>query len=139
MKTFNKKFPYEDILYLPHPEPDSKKHPRMDPIQRAAQFSPFSALTGYEDAVKETARETEGFRELDDNQKVILDWKLQQFQKELENQPWMTVWYYVADDQKEGGSYQEYTGRLKRIRKYEQKLIFADHTEIPIKDILEIR
>ena len=89
---------YEDILYLPHHTSPSR--PPMPMSDRAAQFSPFAALTGYEAAVKEAARLTEQRIELDENEKAILDAKLSLLQKNLSLSPEVTLTYFQPDKQK---------------------------------------
>lgn len=94
---------YDDMLHLPHPT--SQKHPRMPISDRAAQFSPFAALTGHEAAVKETARLTDQKIELDESKKAILDAKLQMIVEQIKSQPIVTITYFVPDEKKAGGAY----------------------------------
>ena len=127
-------FPYEDILYLEHPT--SKKHPRMERSQRAGQFSPFAALTGYDEQVKETARLTDKKIELEESAKEKLDEVLQQILKT--NQRQIKVIYFVKDKTKQGGSYQEKKGEFKKVDTYHNMIIFTDKTKISIQDIVKI-
>ena len=127
-------FPYKDILYLEHPT--SKKHPRMSNVARAGQFSPFAALTGYEDQVKETTRYTSNKIELEEAEKEKLDEILQQILKA--NQKQIKVRYFVKDKTKKGGSYQEKSGEFKKADMYHKNIIFSDKTKIPIQDIVKI-
>lgn len=131
---------YSDIINLPHPV--SKKHPQMSLYDRAAQFSPFSALTGHEAAIAETGRVTEERTELDEDAKERLDEKLQNLLFRLqvcgsEGLP-IRVTYFVPDEKKEGGAYQEYTGSLKRLDAYARALIFSDATEISLDAVYDI-
>ena len=125
---------YTDILNLPHPT--SKKHPRMTRTARAAQFAPFAALTGYNEAVKETARLTDEQLELDDTEKAQLNEKLQLLRQHLPRQLPITITFFIPDTQKTGGSYQTITGSVKKIQEYERRLIMTDGTIIPIDAII---
>lgn len=127
---------YDDIINMPHHV--SKKHPQMSLYARSAQFAPFAALTGYEEAVKETARETENELDIDDELKAILDDKLQLIIEQKDNKPEVSITYFVKDKKKEGGTYITKTGIVKKIDSYNQILSLADNTEIPIKDIIDI-
>ena len=125
---------YTDILNLPHPT--SKKHPRMTRTARAAQFAPFAALTGYNEAVKETARLTDEQLELDDTEKAQLNEKLQLLRQHLPRQLPITITFFIPDTKKAGGSYQTITGPVKKIQEYERRLIMTDGTIIPIDAII---
>lgn len=127
---------YEDIIRLPHHV--SKKHPRLSMEQRAAQFAPFAALTGYEDAVRETARITEDRIELDEEEKIKLNNKLQELEKNIEIKPNATITYFVPDIKKSGGEYITVSGKLKRIDEYRKLIILENRTQIPINEIIEI-
>lgn len=118
MTDFSK---YEDMLYLKRPV--SRNHPPMDLKDRAAQFSPFAALTGYDDAVKETARQTEQRRELDEYEKAALDEQLRELEAQLQNlengknqaAPRVTVTCFIPDEYKAGGAYRTFTAAVKKI------------------------
>ena len=127
---------YDDIINLPHHV--STKHQRLSMEQRAAQFAPFAALTGYGDAIKETAKITEDRIELDDEEKIKLDNKLKKIQNNISNKPKVIVTYFVPDIRKSGGEYITKVGNLKKIDEYNQLLVLDDKTEIPIKEIIEI-
>lgn len=127
---------YDDIINLEHHI--SKTHKQMSMQNRAAQFAPFAALTGYEEAVKETARFTEQKIELDEELNNILDEKLRLIQSQIKNTPEITVIYFVPDDKKRGGKYQKITGKIKKIDDYNKFIIFTDEKYIPIKDIIDI-
>lgn len=125
---------YDDILYLPHHI--SGRHPQMPRVDRAAQFAPFAALTGHGEAIKETARRTEGKRELDENQKGILDARLQLIVEQIPAQPEVAVEYFVPDERKSGGQYVTERGRVKKIDTYRQKIVMMNGTEIPICEVV---
>ena len=107
------KGPYDDIIHLPHPV--SKTHPRMSMIERAAQFSPFAALTGYGAAIKETARLTDRKLELDEETQALLDLRQHFLLEHLAQRPEVTITYFEPDTRKEGGSYQTITARVKKL------------------------
>ena len=131
--------PYADIRYLPHHE--SKTHPRMPRENRAAQFMPFSALSGYEEAVQETARQTEQFRELDEDSRRRLDETLQVIQQNLGEhlEVPVIITCFVPDKYKDGGSYQEYSGLVKRVDAYRKRILLLDGTALPIEYIADIQ
>ena len=124
---------YDDIIHLPHPT--SVRHPRMSMIDRAAQFSPFQALTGYGDAIQETARLTGEKVELTEEEKAVLDEKLRLL-ADTGNEAAFT--YFQPDGKKSGGSYVTALGAIKKLDPLEGRLVLADGTAIPINDILEI-
>ena len=126
---------YEDIIHLPHHQ--SQVRPHMSNHDRAAQFSPFAALTGYDAAVKETARSTEEKIELDEYAKDVLDEKLQIMQENLNGRQF-TITYFQPDSRKSGGAYLSVTGRVKRVKTYERIIFMQDGTEIPMDDIVDI-
>lgn len=125
---------YDDIINLPHPT--SVNHPRMSLYDRAAQFSPFAALTGHDAAIKETARLTEHKIELSEDTISRLNEKLQIVSDHLETE--VTITYFVPDERKSGGAYVSHTGTVRRIDDYEHTLVMTDKTVIPIEQISEI-
>ena len=127
---------YDDIINLPHHT--SPRHPRMSMRDRAAQFAPFSALTGYGDTIDETARLTDGKISLTEDAKALLDMKQRLLAERLHTCPEVTVTYFVPDARKSGGSYHTFTGRLKRIDEAEKVLLFLDGKSVKIKDVLSI-
>ena len=127
---------YDDIINLPYVK--SKTRPHMSNYDRAAQFSPFAALTGYDAAIAETGRLTDQNVELDEQSRAILDDKLLKLQEVLHEQPQVTVTYFVPDARKSGGEYVTKQGSLKRIDPYAQMLVFIDGIKIAICDILEL-
>ncbi len=124
---------YDDIINLPHPS--SAKHPRMPMSDRAAQFSPFAALTGHGAAIEETARITDRRIELTEEEKTVLDEKLRLL---LETGGEGMITYFLPDERKDGGAYVAKLGTIKKIDPLEGRVILTDRTAIPIKDILEI-
>ena len=128
---------YDDIMDLPHHV--SATRPQMLMIDRAAQFMPFRALTGYEDAVQETARLTDERVELTEDEKALLDAKLQRLADRLDSHPQVTLTWFQPDKRKAGGAYVTTTGRLKKIDDLEGVLLLASGERIAIKDILIIQ
>ena len=127
---------YEDILHLPHP--DSPKHPRMSLYDRAAQFSPFAALTGHSAAIAETGRLTDRRVELDEYEMTRVDAELQHLQELLPGRPTASITHFVPDERKNGGSYQTVTGEVKRIDAVNGVIQMADRQCIPIADVFSI-
>lgn len=127
---------YDDMVYMQNPTPMCK--PRMSLQDRAAQFSPFAALTGYEDAVEETARLTDTRLELSEDMKTILNEKMQMILDNAENEPIVTITYFVPDKKKSGGAYVDVTGIVKEIDEYERCIVMTDKKKIPIEQIREI-
>lgn len=128
--------PYEDMLELSHPV--SKIHPQMPRRDRAAQFAPFAALTGYEEAVREAARFTEEKMILDEDSKEQLDWKLRCLQEKVKEKPTITVTYFMKDEKKKGGKYVTVTGVLKKIDSYTHQFVLESGEEIPLEDIVSL-
>ena len=124
---------YDDIIDLPRPK---SKHEPMPMSDRAAQFSPFAALTGYGDAIDETARLTDARIELSEEERAELDYK-QQYLATLDA-PTVTVTYFVPDEKKSGGAYSTVTGFLKRIDEYERVLMLTDGRKIQLDAIFDI-
>lgn len=123
---------YEDMIHLPHHV--SQKHPQMTMQERAAQFSPFAALTGYGDAIKETARITESKPELDEGEKEKLSRQLQAAMREKQI---IKITYYVPDAKKDGGTYFTVTGYIKKIDEYEKQVKLTNGINIPLENIRE--
>lgn len=128
---------YDDIIHLPHHV--SSTRPHMSRIDRAAQFQPFRALTGYEDAVWETARQTQARVELTDEEKARLDGILQTLADSLGGRPQVVLTYFQPDKKKTGGAYVTTTGQLKQIDDVDGVLILLDGERIVIEDLLDIQ
>lgn len=124
---------YEDIIHLPHHV--SATRPQMSMLDRAAQFSPFAALTGYDEAIKETGRLTDDRIELDENTRAALDMKQAILAENINTHPEISITYFLPDAKKAGGEYVTVTGSLKRIDEYERMLIFVDGRKVPMDEI----
>ena len=125
---------YDDIISLSHHV--SSRHPQMPMMNRAAQFSPFAALTGYDDAVRETARLTDEKIELDEYEKEELDRKIQWLGSHLDEHIPVSITYFQPDDRKAGGTYEEIIDTIRKINVYEHEILLTKGTKIPIMNIL---
>lgn len=128
---------YDDILHLPRPVSPNRK--RMSIVDRAAQFSPFAALTGYDAVIRETGRLTDRQFELDESEKLRLDDQLRMLAAVQEGHPKITVTYFIPDERKTGGAYERITGRLRKVDAYEKALILTDGTFLYFSRIRELR
>ena len=128
---------YKDMLHLPHPV--SATHPRMALQDRAAQFSPFAALAGYDDALRETARRTDRFVELDEDRKQELDRQISYLQQHLLDTVPVKIIYFVPDEKKEGGAFVQKTGYVKKLDSYQKTILLTDDTCIDMEKITEIQ
>lgn len=126
---------YDDIIDLSRPE---SHHPHLGVDSRASQFSPFAALTGYDEQVKETARLTNRRIEVDDGLREILNNKLNYINEHIKESPIISITYFVEDKKKDGGEYITHEGIIKRIDIPNNKVIYKDNTKIDMKDILSI-
>lgn len=124
---------YDDIIDLPHHV--SGKHPQMPLLDRAAQFSPFAALTGHRAMIEETERLTKERSELEEDRREEIAWRLQILKKQAEEKPEAAITFFLPDEKKTGGSYRTVSGRVKRVDEYEKQVIMEDETVIPIKEI----
>lgn len=127
---------YSDIFDRPHHV--STKRAPMSRLNRAAQFSPFAALTGYDDLVAESARVTDRKMELCDDDLALLNEQLAYLQSHINEQPEVTIVYFEPDARKNGGEYREYTGKVKRVREYEEVVEMDSGLVIPFSDIASI-
>ena len=127
---------YDDIIAFPHPEP--RTHPRMSLHDRAAQFSPFAALTGHSAAIAETDRLTDSRITLDESEMARVDAALQRLRELLPQAPAVSITYFVPDERKAGGSYQTVTGAVRRIDTVNGVVLLTDRREVPIADIFDI-
>ena len=127
---------YDDIINLPNPTPTCR--PRMSALDRAAQFAPFAALTGYEAVVAEAARLTDDRLELSEDMKIILNDKMQMIVDNIDKEPFVTIKYFVPDKRKAGGAYVETSGIVKEIDEYERCIVMTDGIKIPIEQIRAI-
>lgn len=134
MMKYNRQ--YDDIINLSHHV--SKKHPQMSLYMRSAQFAPFAALTGYEDAIKETAREVQERIEIEEELRTILDSKLQIIIENLKFKPEISITYFVPDIKKDGGEYVTVSGIVKKIDMYNQLIYLVNNIQIPTNEIIDI-
>ena len=138
------KTPYADILMLPHHKAANRPHMSMH--DRAAQFSPFAALTGFDGVIAETGRRTDQKIELSESQMTLLNQKLNLIDDAVQDgyHPMVTVVYFVPDAKKDGGSYRKFIGKVRQVEPVERKLVFlaanerSGGKEIGIDSILEI-
>lgn len=127
---------YDEIMGLPHHV--SKTRPQMPMSDRAAQFAPFAALTGYDSAIKETGRLTDERIELDEEALTALDMKFQILMEALEEEPEVSITYFKPDERKAGGSYLKVTGTLKKLDEYERILMLMNGQKIKLDAVLDI-
>ncbi|MDQ7094397.1 hypothetical protein REC12_12425 [Desulfosporosinus sp. PR] len=127
---------YDDIINLPHHV--STTRPHMTAIDRAAQFSPFAALTGYDSAIKETARLTDERVKLDEYMKDALSDRLQIIADRIKEHPEIAITYFQPDEKKNGGAYVTAVSSAKKIDEYERVVVMTDGTAIPIDEIISI-
>ena len=125
---------YDDIIHVPHHV--SSTRPRMSAIDRAAQFSPFAALTGYDTSIKESARLTDARIELDDSQKEEIGEKLRLVTGQLDAE--IKITYFLPDTKKTGGKYVLAAGAVKKVDEYERMIIMGDGKQIPIDEVIDV-
>ena len=128
---------YDDIINLPHHV--SKKHPQMSLHDRAAQFSPFAALTGHKEAINETARLTDEKQILSEDVIAKLNEQLNLIKENIGTNQTVTITYFVPDDKKSGGAYISHIGVVKKIDEYNHTVVLTDKTVIPIEQISDIQ
>lgn len=127
---------YDDIINLPNPTTTCR--PRMAALDRAAQFAPFAALTGYDAVVEEAARLTDARLELSEDMKTMLNGKMQMILDDLDNEPFVTITHFLPDKRKAGGAYVDVSGIVEKIDEYERCIIMKDETKIPIEQVRAI-
>ncbi len=127
---------YDDIINLPHHQSASRPH--MSLHDRAAQFSPFAALTGHEAAIAETARQTEERVQLSEDRLAELNEKLRLLTALLPESPRVRITCFVPDERKDGGAYITRTGRVKKMDDAGRKLVFTDRSCVAVEDIVDI-
>ena len=127
---------YDDILELPHPV--SSRHAPMSLTDRASQFSPFAALTGFGAAIDETGRLTDVRIEISEEERERLNRKLLNLNQLQNSCPEITVTYFLPDEKKEGGAYIRITGKLQKIDRLTQRIVLDDGRQIPMEDLVEI-
>lgn len=124
---------YDDIIDLPHHV--SQTRARMSAADRAAQFSSFAALSGYDEAIRETARQTERRIELDESEKAALSDALLRLARDIKRRPPVTVTYFRQDGRKAGGAYIRETGEAVAVDEYNSQLRLSSGAKIPFEDI----
>jgi len=127
---------YRDIINLPHHV--SANRPQMPLRDRAAQFSPFAALTGYEDVIKESARLTDERLELSEEWQSRINERLQIILENVSERPEVKITFFVADKRKKGGAYETVSGCVKYVDECERTVVFADNSAVSIDDIYDI-
>lgn len=127
---------YDDILELPHHV--SKTRPQMPMSDRAAQFAPFAALTGYEAAIRETGRRTEAKIDLGEDALAALNQRYLHLVEVLPQRPHISITYFCPDERKSGGAYITMTGIVAKADAAKRRLTLEDGTEIPLDDILTL-
>ena len=128
---------YNEIINLPHHV--SKTRPQMPMSDRAAQFAPFAALTGYDSAIKETGRLTDERIELDEEALAALDRKYQLLIETLDDAPEVTIIYFQPDERKAGGQYVSATGTVKKVDTFGRRILLQDGTRIPLDIVFDLR
>ena len=128
---------YDEIMGLPHHV--SKTRPQMPMSDRAAQFAPFAALTGYDSAIKETGRLTDERIELDEEALTALDRKYQLLMDTLDDEPEVTITYFQPDERKAGGQYVSATGTVKKVDTFGRRILLQDGTRIPLDSVYDLR
>ena len=128
---------YDEIMELPHHV--SKTRPQMPLSDRAAQFAPFAALTGYDSAIKETGRLTDERIELDEEALTALDRKYQLLMDTLDDAPEVTITYFQPDERKAGGQYVSATGTVKKVDTFGRRILLQDGTRIPLDSVFDLR
>ena len=127
---------YDDIIDLPHHV--STTRPHMSRLDRAAQFAPFAALTGYGAAIKETARLTDERAELGESELMELNAGIHMLMECIDEHPQVEITYFKPDERKDGGAYLTVKSRAKRLNEYERFILLDDGMEIPFDDIYKI-
>ena len=128
---------YDEIMGLPHHV--SKTRPQMPMSDRAAQFAPFAALTGYDSAIKETGRLTDERIELDEEALTALNRKYQLLMDTLDDAPEVTIIYFQPDERKAGGQYVSATGTVKKVDTFGRRILLQDGTRIPLDSVYDLR
>lgn len=128
---------YEDIIHLPHHV--SARHPQMSRENRAAQFAPFAALTGYGDVIRESARFTEGRPELTEEEKEELDYKLRALGSMPGEKPQVRLTYFVPDQRKEGGLSRTVCSRIRKVDAQGKRILLDDGTKVDVDCVVDLK
>lgn len=137
MNKYELKRDYSDIINLEHHI--SNKHSRMSIQNRAFQFAPFAALTGYSDAIDETVRTTDEMLIIDDNLKYIIDQKLNYIKLNIQKNIYVKIIYFVKDLKKSGGKYFISNGLVTKIDEYKKRILLDSGEKINIENIYDIQ
>ena len=135
--SYEEEHKYDDIINLPHHV--SKVHPRMSIQNRAAQFAPFAALTGYEELIKESSRLTDRKIELSEYERSILDEKLLLIQNNIKIRPEIIITYFIKDKKKNGGKYITITSNVKSVDLINRFIKLVSNQKILIDDIYDLK
>lgn len=127
---------YDDIINLPHHV--SQNRSRMSMSDRAAQFAPFAALTGFGAVIAETGRLTDSRITLSEDELEKLNEKVREVMRRAFQQPLITVTYFVPDKKKAGGAYSVFTGNVRTVNEFDRAIIFTDSTKILLDDVSDI-
>ena len=127
---------YSDIINLPHHQ--SKNRPHMSNFDRAAQFSPFAALKGYDDEIDEAARLTDTQIDADEERIREINEKLLLLKESASQHPLVAITYFKPDDKKDGGAYLTAEGALKKLDEYNRQLLLSTNVKIQFDDIIKI-
>jgi len=136
MKVTRELKDYQDILQMPHYE--SRHRTKMSIADRAAQFSPFAAVVGYDKAVEEAGRHTDSRKELDEMEKAVIDDQLRELEARLPEFTEVEITYFKSDDLKDGGQYVTKMGKIKKLDGYQREVVMVDGTKIGIDEIYSI-
>lgn len=128
---------YIDIINMPHHV--SKNHPHMSKYERAAQFAPFAALSGYEDIIEEEGRLTDNRIEINEEAKFILDRKMQILMNSIYEKPFISITYFVPDEKKSGGEYVTLDEKIKKIDILKQVIVADNDVLIPVNEIVDMQ
>jgi hypothetical protein len=132
----NSNFKYKDILNLDYKK--SGKRAPMSEYDRAAQFMPFAALSGFGAVINETSRTTAKKHILNEDELRILNEKLNYIIENISRKPEVEVTYFIPDSKKSGGRYETFKGRVRRLDTFEKEIIFTDKSKIKIENIMFI-
>ena len=127
---------YEDIIELPHHQ--SMKHPHMSVHDRAAQFMPFAALTGYEDEIAEAGRLTDSKADLDESVQQVISDTLSRILLKIREHPEVRGFCFVPDERKEGGAVSSFSGKAVKVDADRQLLVLQDGQRLPFSELIEL-
>lgn len=128
---------YEDIMQIPYPKTNHRT--RMSQRDRAAQFAPFAALCGHMEAIEETQRITEKEKRLDEDQKIVLDEKLQAIMTNIDQHPMINVTYFKPDEKKKGGVYTTVVKRIRKVDACLRVIEFEDRSHVAMEQIIDLQ